>query len=99
MVIGGEFFEPNPESPLTQLVFKLDDIKAHCLDARTALSTLTGTELKTKAKDLGRMDSISGMRIYIDVPRWSSPDVPPQHTRPKGMPGSTSMNLLNSWTF
>ena len=67
MVIGGEFFNSNPESPLTHLVFKLDDIKGHCLDARTALSTLTGTELQTKAQDLGRLDSMSGMHIYIDV--------------------------------
>jgi len=68
MAIGGEFFNPDPESPLTHLVFKLDDLKAHCSDARSALCTLSGKELKAKAQELGRLDSLSCMYICITGP-------------------------------
>jgi hypothetical protein len=68
MAIGGEFFNQNPESPLTHLVFKLDDLKAHRSDARAALCNLSGQELKTEAQDLGRLDSLSCMYMDIDGP-------------------------------
>jgi hypothetical protein len=61
MAVGDEFFEPNPESSLTHFVFKLNELKAYLSDARSALSTLSGEELRTKAHDLGRMDSLSCM--------------------------------------
>lgn len=66
MAIGDEFFEPNPESPLPHFVFKLDKLKAHHLDARSALSDLSGEELKKKARDLGRLDSLTRMRHFTD---------------------------------
>jgi hypothetical protein len=68
MAIGDEFFKPNPDSPLTRFVFKLDELKAHHLNARLALSNLSGEELKTKARDLGRLDSLTRMRHSIDNP-------------------------------
>jgi hypothetical protein len=68
MAIGGEFFDQTPESPLTHLVFKLDELKACRSDARTALCNLSGQELKAEAQDLGRLDSLSCMYIYIDGP-------------------------------
>jgi hypothetical protein len=68
MAIGDEFFEPNPDSPLTHFVFKLDELKAHLSDARSALSNLSGEELRTKAHDLGRLDSLTRMRHFIDNP-------------------------------
>jgi len=68
MAIGGEFFNSNPESSLNRFVFKLDDIKAHLSDARSALSNLSGEELKTKAHDLGRLDSSSCMDHLHDGP-------------------------------
>ncbi|KAG1718745.1 P-loop containing nucleoside triphosphate hydrolase protein [Suillus paluster] len=70
MVIGGEFFNSNPESPLTHLVFKLDDLKDHLSDARSALSNLSGKELQTKAHDLGRLDSLSPQKTEQDAQKY-----------------------------
>lgn len=68
MAVGDEFFEPSPESSLTHFVFKLDELKAYLSDARSALSNLSGEELKTKAHDLGRMDSLSRMFHFVYHP-------------------------------
>lgn len=70
MAIGDEFFEPNPESPLTHFVFKLDELKAHHLDARSALSNLSEEELKTKARDLGRLDSLTPQKTMQDAQQY-----------------------------
>ncbi|KAG0709288.1 P-loop containing nucleoside triphosphate hydrolase protein [Suillus ampliporus] len=70
MAIGGEFFDSNPESPLTHFVFKLDDLKAHLSDARSALCNLSGKELKTKAHDLGRLDSLSPQKTEQDAQQY-----------------------------
>ncbi|OJA14965.1 hypothetical protein AZE42_03217 [Rhizopogon vesiculosus] len=70
MAVGGEFFNPNPESPLTHLVFKLDDIKAHRLDARSALCNLSGKELRAKAQELGRLDSLSSQKTEQDARQY-----------------------------
>ncbi|KAG2059768.1 P-loop containing nucleoside triphosphate hydrolase protein [Suillus hirtellus] len=70
MAIGDEFFEPNPESPLTHFVFKLDELKAHHLDARSALSNISGEELKTKARDLGRLDSLTPQKTMQDAQQY-----------------------------
>ncbi|KAG0706935.1 P-loop containing nucleoside triphosphate hydrolase protein [Suillus ampliporus] len=70
MAIGGEFFNSNPESPLTHFIFKLDDLKAHLSDARSALCNLSGTELKTKAHDLGRLDSLSPQKTEQDAQQY-----------------------------
>jgi hypothetical protein len=66
MAIGDEFFEPNPDSSLTHFVFKLDELKAYLSDARSALSNLSGEELKTKAHELGRLDSLTRM-LYLSI--------------------------------
>ncbi|KAG2115511.1 P-loop containing nucleoside triphosphate hydrolase protein [Suillus clintonianus] len=70
MAIGGEFFNSNPESPLTHFVFKLDELKAHLSDARSALSNLSGEELKTKAHDLGRLDSLTQHKTERDAQQY-----------------------------
>ncbi|OAX41648.1 P-loop containing nucleoside triphosphate hydrolase protein [Rhizopogon vinicolor AM-OR11-026] len=70
MAVGGEFFNPNPESPLTHLVFKLDDIKAHRSAARSALCNLSGKELKEKAQELGRLDSLSSQKTEQDARQY-----------------------------
>ncbi|KAJ8596163.1 P-loop containing nucleoside triphosphate hydrolase protein [Rhizopogon salebrosus TDB-379] len=70
MAIGGEFFNQNPESPLTHLVFKLDDLKAHRSDARAALCNLSGQELKAEAQDLGRLDSLSSHKSEQDARQY-----------------------------
>lgn len=70
MAIGDEFFEPNPESPLPHFVFKLDKLKAHHLDARSALSDLSGEELKKKARDLGRLDSLTPQKTIQDAQQY-----------------------------
>ncbi|KAG2117195.1 P-loop containing nucleoside triphosphate hydrolase protein [Suillus discolor] len=70
MAIGDEFFEPNPESPLPHFVFKLDKLKAHHLDARSALSNLSGEELKKKARDLGRLDSLTPQKTIQDAQQY-----------------------------
>jgi hypothetical protein len=68
MAIGDEFFEPNPDSSLTHFVFKLNELKAYLSDARSALSNLSGEELKSKAHDLGRLDSLARMLHFIHNP-------------------------------
>ncbi|KAG2111784.1 P-loop containing nucleoside triphosphate hydrolase protein [Suillus cothurnatus] len=70
MAIGDEFFKPNPDSPLTRFVFKLDELKAHHLNARLALSNLSGEELKTKARDLGRLDSLTPQKTDQDARQY-----------------------------
>ncbi|KAG1776766.1 P-loop containing nucleoside triphosphate hydrolase protein [Suillus placidus] len=70
MAIGDEFFEPNPDSPLTHFVFKLDELKAHLSDARSALSNLSGEELKIKAHDLGRLDSLTPQKTAQDAQQY-----------------------------
>jgi hypothetical protein len=70
MAIGDEFFEPNPDSPLTHFVFKLDELKAHLSDARSALSNLSGEELKKKAHDLGRLDSLTPQKTEQDAQQY-----------------------------
>ncbi|KAG1823350.1 P-loop containing nucleoside triphosphate hydrolase protein [Suillus subaureus] len=70
MAIGDEFFDQNPDSPLTHFVFKLDELKAHLSDARSALSNHSGEELKTKAHDLGRLDSLSTQSTEQDAQQY-----------------------------
>lgn len=70
MAIGDEFFDLNPDSPLTHFVFKLDELKAHLSDARSALSNLSGEELKTKAHDLGRLDSLTPQQTEQDAQQY-----------------------------
>ncbi|KAG2143047.1 P-loop containing nucleoside triphosphate hydrolase protein [Suillus clintonianus] len=70
MAIGGEFFNSNPDSPLTHFVFKLDELKAHLSDARSAVSNLSGEELKTKAHDLGRLDSLTLQKTEQDARQY-----------------------------
>lgn len=70
MAVGDEFFELNPESSLTHFVFKLNELKAYLSDARSALSNLSGEELKTKAHDLGRMDSLSLQKTEQDAQQY-----------------------------
>lgn len=70
MAIGDEFFEPNPDSSLTHFVFKLDELKAYLSDARSALSNLSGEELKTKAHELGRLDSLTPQKTEQDAQQY-----------------------------
>jgi hypothetical protein len=70
MAIGGEFFGSNPDSPLNHFVFKLDELKAYLSDARSALSDLSGEELKTKAHDLGRLDSLTPQKTEQDAQQY-----------------------------
>ncbi|KAG1843152.1 P-loop containing nucleoside triphosphate hydrolase protein [Suillus subalutaceus] len=70
MSIGDEFFDTNPDSSLTHFVFKLDELKAHLSDARSALSNLSGEELRTKAQELGRLDSLTPQQTEQDAQQY-----------------------------
>ncbi|KAG1849969.1 hypothetical protein F4604DRAFT_85301 [Suillus subluteus] len=70
MSIGDQFFDTDPDSPLTHFVFKLDELKAHLSDARSALSNLSGEELKTKAQELGRLDSLTPQKTEQDAQQY-----------------------------
>ncbi|KAG2357288.1 P-loop containing nucleoside triphosphate hydrolase protein [Suillus spraguei] len=70
MAIGSEFFESKPDSPLNHFVFKLDELKAHLSDARSALSNLAGEDLKNKAHDLGRLDSLTPQKTEQDAKQY-----------------------------
>ncbi|KAG2073101.1 P-loop containing nucleoside triphosphate hydrolase protein [Suillus decipiens] len=70
MAIGDEFFESKPDSPLTHFVFKLDELKAHLSDACSALSNLSGEDLKKVAHDLGRLDSLTPQKTEKDAQQY-----------------------------